>query len=266
MALATALATVRGRRRPALVSVQGVPPADYGDASRALRLAGLPVVACGRQVVRALEASGATVHAVVENAVGPPPSARPRAELAREFGLDAGAPLMVSVGRLVPQKDHGLAVRALAEVPGAVLIVLGEGPERAAIQDVAYRHGVTHRVRLAGSRSDAREIVGAADVVVGASRWEGLPLAIIEAMAASRPVVATRVIGLEELIDDGRNGLLVPSGDATAMATAVRRLIGDPVLSARLGRNASATARNYSEEGMIGAYLSVYHDLVDGRA
>lgn len=265
MAVLTALATLRGRRLPAVVSVQGVARSDYRPTARILRLAGLPVIACGGQVERALVAAGAMVRATVDNAVGPPPPARERAEVLREFGVPEPAHLIVSVGRLVPQKNHELAVRALVDIPEATLVILGEGPGRASIDAVARRAGVAGRVRLAGARADARAVMGAADVVVAPSRWEGLPLAVIEALAAGRPVVATRVIGLAELIEDGRSGLLVEDDDAPALAAAVRGVLADPVRAAHLGEEGRRTAARYSEEAMIDAYLSVYDGVVDGR-
>lgn len=265
MAVLTALATLRGHRIPAVVSVQGVAQDDYRATARILRLAGLAVIACGHQVERALILAGASVRATIDNAVGPPPPARERADVLREFAAGDSAHLVVSVGRLVPQKNHEMAVRALAEVPGATLVILGEGPARASIEETAVRVGVADRVRLAGARADARAVVGAADVIVAPSRWEGLPLAVIEALAAARPVVATRVIGLAELIEDGRSGLLVDDDDAPALATAVRAVLADPALAARLGDGGRQTAERYSEQAMIDAYMTVYDGVVDGR-
>ena len=128
MAVLVALATGRGRRPASLVSVHGVPEADYGRAAKVLRAAGLPVVACGPGVETGLAEAGFRSAETIANAVPPPPAPRDRTELERELGLPAGHQLVVAVGRLVPVKNHALAIRAIADVPGAALAILGEGP------------------------------------------------------------------------------------------------------------------------------------------
>ena len=162
----------------------------------------------------------------------------------------------------MPQKNHRLAVRALAQVPDTALVVLGEGPLRAELEETARAEGVAGRVVLAGVRPDARGIVGAADVVVFSSTWEGLPLAALEALAAGTPVVSTAVRGLRELLTDGRDALLVPPNDPAALADALRRVLGDPGLGARLGEGGRALAGAHSEETMVARYLELYDTLI----
>ncbi len=261
MAVAVALPTLRGRRVAAVAGVQGVPDGDYPATARALRFAGLPVVACGAGVGRRLGSVGLHPHAVIENAVGPAPAPMDRGVLARRFGLPADRRIVVAVGRLVPQKNLELAVEALRGVPDAALLIVGEGPSRVSIEACAARCGVAERVRLAGARDDAREILGAADVVVVPSRWEGLPLVVLEAMAAGRPVVATDVTGIPDLVDDGVTGLLVPSDDAEGMARAMRRILEDGALASLLGERASAAVAGRSDAAMVAAYLAVYDGL-----
>ncbi|TME46639.1 MAG: glycosyltransferase, partial [Chloroflexi bacterium] len=215
MAVVTALATRRGTVRPGLVTLHGVRPADDIATSRLLRWTGLPVVACGA-----------------------PPAAV--AALRREWGLASGLRLIVAAGRLVPQKRHDLAVSAIAHVPGAALVILGDGPLRHALERQIEELRLSGRVRLVGAHSDARAILGAADVVLQPSDWEGLPLVVLEAMSAARPVVATRVRGLRELVRDGIDGLLVPPGDARGLATAVATILTDNNLACRLGSAAAA--------------------------
>jgi glycosyltransferase involved in cell wall biosynthesis len=145
-------------------------------------------------------------------------------------------------------------------------VILGVGADRSRLEALARVTGVAERVRMPGSRPDARRIVGAADAVVACSRWEGLPLATMEALAAGRPVVATRVLGLDDLIEDGISGILVPAGDADALGAALARILGDDGLATRLGEGARARAARFSQENMIDAYLALYHDVADGRS
>jgi len=248
--LATGLAALRGRRAPGIVSVHGVPDEDYEHAAGALRYSGLPVVACGPGIAQGLRATGLTVHATVPNGVGPAPTPADRTALGVEGRL------LVTVGRLSPAKNQVLAVRALAHVPDATLLLVGDGPERPVVEAAARPLG--ERVVFTGTRLDARAIAGAADVVVIPSESEGLPLAALEALAASRPIVATAVRGLRELLDDGRTALLVPPGDAEALAAAVRRVLDDPDLARSLGEAGLQEAARYTENGMVEAYFRLY--------
>jgi glycosyltransferase involved in cell wall biosynthesis len=265
MAVVTSLATFRGRRRPALASVHGVAEEDYPAAARALRLAGLPSVACGPGVAAALAEHGVDVKATIVNGVAPAPPPADRVALAREWTIPPEAPLVVNVGRLVHQKNQALAVRALAEVPDAFLLVLGEGALRSELEQEAVRAGVEDRVVLAGVRPDARAVLGAADAVVISSRWEGLPLVALEALAAGKPLVATAVRGVRELLGDGETALVVEPGDAGALATALRRVLDDPGLARRLGERGRQLAAQYTEEQMIQAFLEVYDSLLAGK-
>jgi glycosyltransferase involved in cell wall biosynthesis len=254
MAAVGALATLRGRRPPGLVTVHGVPEEDYASAARVLRLAGLPVVACGPDVEQALGGVAATI----ENAVPPAPAPADRTALAAELGIAADTPLVVTVGRLTEQKNQALAVRALAAVPDAVLLILGEGPLRDSIAAAARDAGVADRVVLGGVRPDAREVVGAADAFVLSSTWEGLPLAVLEALAAGTPVVATAVRGVRDLVQDDESALLVPPGAADALAAALRRVLDDRELAARLADGGRAVAAAHGDEPMVAAYLDLY--------
>jgi glycosyltransferase involved in cell wall biosynthesis len=261
MAALAGLVTMRGRRVPGLVSVHGVPDEDYAAAARALRLAGLPVVACGPTVDAALEAAGIRVRATVVNGVGPPPPAADRETLRAEWGLPVGQPLVLAVGRLVPQKNHALALQALADVPDAALVLAGEGPLLEDLRRAAASDGLADRVVFAGVRPDVRALIGAADAVVFSSRWEGLPLAALETLAAGTPLVATDVRGLHELLADGVDAVLVPSDEPEAMAAALRRVCSDADLRATLRRGALQTAERYSEAAMTEAYLGLYGEL-----
>jgi len=258
MAVVTALAT----RRPALATVHGLPAGDYPRAARLLRWGRLPVVSCGPGVDEALRAEGLRPHRMVPNGVAPAPAPIDRRDVLRAWRLPPQSRLVVGVGRLAAVKNQALAIRALPEMPAAVrLILIGEGPERDALEALAARLDVAGRVVFAGTRADARAIQAVADVAVSTSTSEGMSLAICEAMADRRPVVATDVRGSREIIDDGRTGLLVPAGDATGFAVAVTRLLDDPALGGRLGAAAAEAVSGYTETAMVDGYLELYREL-----
>jgi glycosyltransferase involved in cell wall biosynthesis len=266
MAAVAAVATRRGRSVPGLVSVHGMPEEDYRSAARVLRLAGFPVVACGPGVASALENERAQVTATIVNGVGPAPTAADRAAVCKEWGLPADRPLILCLGRLTPQKNHTLAISALAQLPNVSLVVVGEGPLAGELQRQASELGVANRFVLAGVRTDARALIGACDAVCLPSVWEGLPLVALEALAAGKPLVATvGEWGIAELLSDGEDALLVPANDPTALASALERVLSDANLASRLAEGARRTAVLYSEEAMVTAYLDLYERLARRR-
>ena len=252
-----AVPTRRGRRPPAMVSVHGLAEHDYRAACRVLAWAGLPVVACGPGVAAALAGCGLAVRATIPNGVPPPPPAGDRRALLEGWGLPAGLALIVSVGRLEPQKNHALAIAAVSAVPRACLVIVGDGPLRSHLAGLAAASPAP--VVLAGSRADARAIMGACDAVLIASDWEGLPLVALEALAARRPLVATSVRGTRELLTDDHDALLVPPGRTGPMAGALRRVLSDVDLARRLGDNGERLVAGYTERAMIRSYLDLYH-------
>jgi glycosyltransferase involved in cell wall biosynthesis len=159
------------------------------------------------------------------------------------------ARVLLAVCRLEPQKGIDVAIRALEEIPGAHLIVLGEGPQRAELERVA-----DERVHLPGRVPDVGAWLRRADVLVHPVRWEGFGLAVLEAMLAGLPVVATNVSSLPELVGDA--GILVPPDDPSALAAAVNRVLLDP---AELGERGRERARaEFSVAKMADRTLAVY--------
>ena len=160
----------------------------------------------------------------------------PRAALPRRR-LDTGPPRIVSVGRLQEPKDPLTLVRALGLLRGRsfAAVIVGAGPDRPAVAAEVERLGLGRAVELAGARLDVPERLAEADIFVLASRSEGLPLSILEAMSVGLPVIASRVGGVPEIVVDGETGLLVPPGDPSSLATAIERLLADPALRNRLG-------------------------------
>ena len=203
---------------------------------------------------------------VLYNGIDPgppaPPDARDRAR--RDWELPEDAWVVGSVARLDPVKDLATLVRAFARLQGApppYLVVVGDGPERAALEAEARTAGLGDRIRFAGQRSDVRERLPAFDVFVNSSTYEGVSLTIIEAMAAGLPVVATRVGGTPEVVTDGRDGRLVTAGDPAGLAAALEELRGDRALAARLGGAGRATVEaRFRFDSMLQAYLDAYRN------
>lgn len=162
--------------------------------------------------------------------------------LRRQLGIARETPVIGVVGRLVPIKGLQYFVDAAAEViravPETVCVVIGDGTERAKLERLVAIRGVAGQVRFLGWRRDLEQIYPDVDVIVLSSLHEGTPAAIIEAMAARRAVVATRVGGLPDVIDDGRTGILVPPRDAQAIASAVVSLLRDPARRRVMGEEA----------------------------
>jgi glycosyltransferase involved in cell wall biosynthesis len=186
-----------------------------------------------------------------------------------DLGLPDGARLLLAVGRLAEQKGIDVLIRALPAIrqrhPGAVVLVLGEGPERAALEALADELGLRDAVFLPGRVGDVAALYGAAEVVVHPVRWEGFGLALLEAMLAARPVVASAVSAAPEIVEDGRTGLLVPPDDPAALAEAVGGLLDDPARAAAFGAAAAERARaEFSVARMADRTLEVY-DRALGR-
>jgi len=184
------------------------------------------------------------------------------------LGLPQGAQIVGTVGRLVPVKDQATLVDAVAELVksgvAATLVIAGDGPERARLEARAVERGVD--LRLLGYRPDVEQVLAALDVFVLSSTSEGLSNTILEAMAAGRPVVATRVGGAEEMIADGVTGVLVPPSDPSALAGALRRVL----VAADGGAAMGAAARQRVETeftlaGMMQRYERMYIEVARSK-
>jgi glycosyltransferase involved in cell wall biosynthesis len=170
-------------------------------------------------------------------------------------------PLIVSVGRLAAPKDFSTLVRALALLPpgAAGALVVGDGPDRAELEAEIASLELDERVELAGERHDVPELLARANLFVLSSRSEGLPVSVLEAMAAGLPVVASRVGGIPELVADGETGILVEAGDADELAAAISRLLADPELRRSMGEAGRDRARvSFALEPFWRAHLDLY--------
>lgn len=160
--------------------------------------------------------------------------------LRQSLGLDASAPLVMQVGRLSAQKDPIAFIEGAAQVisqcPRTQFALVGDGPLRDAVKARVRELGLGESVHCLGWQREALRIIGAANVVTLTSRWEGAPYALLEAMAWSRPVVATAVNGCPEIVLDGVTGFLVPPGEPTAWASRVSHLLTTPAHAEAMGQ------------------------------
>lgn len=204
--------------------------------------------------------------AVVHNAIRVPPTGPRRLEL--RASLLQGRPdhLVLTPARLHPQKGHTFLIAAAAETPGATFVFAGDGPLRPALEAQAREQHVSNRCVFLGERTDVPELLAAADLVVLPSLFEGLPVSVLEAMAAERPVIATAIGGTDEAITPEVTGLLVPPRDPSALAAAIRRLLDDPALAQRLAAAGRACVeRSFSADATARQVMRIYDEvLTDG--
>lgn len=171
-----------------------------------------------------------------------------REELKQSFGLNGSA--LAFAGRLTAQKSLGLALEALAQVDGVSLVIAGDGPDRPALERRSVELGLGGRVRFIGPQPRERvlELFRAADAAILSSSWENFPHTVVEALSVGTPVLATATGGVDEVVESGRNGLLVPPGDVTGLAAAIRRYFEDAELQGRLREAAAPSVARYSPD------------------
>ena len=187
-----------------------------------------------------------------------------RQSLVAELGLPTGSRIIGTVGRLQPVKDHALLLRAFAkvrvQVPEAALVIVGDGPLRAALEAQAEQAGLSDAVRFMGDRHDVPRLLTGMEVFALTSTSEGYSVALLEACASSLPIVATDVGGNREIVRHGINGRLVPSGDTAAIATALIALLRGGEQAAAMGRAGYAWAQ---AEASFRTMAERYHGLYD---
>lgn len=186
--------------------------------------------------------------------------------LREELGIAPDAPTAGTIAQLRPQKALDVLIDAwrlvVAELPGAQLILVGDGPERERLERHAADAGLSETVRLLGTRNDLGTIFGALDVAVLSSDFEGLPLFAFEAIAHDTPLVATDVGGLPDLVEDGRTGLLVPPRDPRALAGALSSLLRDERRRTTLAAAASELLPAYSMESIARRFADLYRETL----
>jgi glycosyltransferase involved in cell wall biosynthesis len=184
----------------------------------------------------------------------------------RDLDTPDDAFVMLAGGRLDPTKGFDLAIRTLADIPGAILWLAGAGDEDSALRGLAQSLGFSDRVRFLGWRDDQAALLAACDVCVVPSRHEPLSNVIIEAWSQTVPVVATASEGPSWLLADGRGGLLVPVDDGKAFADAVNQLRLDPELRKRVAAQGHAKwQQSFSREMVVDAYIRFFQEAASER-
>lgn len=242
---------------------------DLNDPGAALavlqRLAAQPTDAavCVSQAVRELTVSRYHVRPervrVIRNGVPldvlRSAGAGERSRVRCELGIEPGQPVLAIIGRMHPVKGHRELLSMLPAIvrrcPRALLLVIGDGPERGPCEALAQSLGMSRHVRFLGRRADVPRLLSGIDLVLMPSQSEGLGLAAIEALAAARPVVAFAAGGLPEVVADGINGRLVPPGDCEAFAAAVIETLRDPGRRFSYARGAASSAEHFG----VGAHV-----------
>ncbi len=209
------------------------------------------------------------IYSGIENAE--PPQVDP-AEMRRELGLKPDAPLALFAGRLYPQKgveDLLYSLDLLQHIrPNLRTLILGDGPLRGRLEATAKAFQLLNdrRVQFLGHREDVPRLLAASDLLVLPSRFEGLPNVVLEAMQASKPVVATAAPGTTELVVDRQTGLLVPIGDRKALASAIRDIIDAPDLARSYGEAGRARVLNdFQADQMIQKFADLYESLARSK-
>jgi len=197
-------------------------------------------------------------------------AAADRAAMRTELGLSEGDLVVTMVARLEPPKDNRLFLESFAEllpgVPNARALLVGHGLERARVEQDVRRLGLGRHVRLLGYREDIAALLKASDILVLASKHEGFGRALVEGMLAGLPVVGTDVVGIREVVQHERTGLLVPPGDRAALTTCLRRLVDDPAGAAKLAQAGRAYALEHFDERKVALRVGqVYRELLARR-
>ena len=221
-----------------------------------------------RQLALRYRVAAAERLVVIRNAVDPVPYLVPPPQTVPARAEHGGGPVVVTmVGRLAPPKDPWTLLEAARQLPQVRVVIAGDGPLRSKVVEFARRLDIAERVTLTGFRSDIPELLRASDIFVLSSRWEGLPTVVIEAMMASLPVVATRVGGLPELVEEGVSGLLVPPGSPAALHGALARLVADPAQRQAMGKAGRDRAlRLFSLSRMVRETDWLYAELLGYRS
>jgi glycosyltransferase involved in cell wall biosynthesis len=195
---------------------------------------------------------------------------RGRAAVMAEFGWHVEDPLVISIGRLVAEKNYTLLVESILivqhDVPSVRCLVVGEGPRRESIEERIAAHGLGSNFSLAGYRRDISDLIAAADVFVLSSIREGLPVSLLEAMAAGKGIAATNVGGIPDAITDGVSGLLVSPDNPEALAGAIGRLLHDTELRRTLGAAAAGEVNErFNVKNTAARIAGIYRTLFNEK-
>jgi glycosyltransferase involved in cell wall biosynthesis len=235
----------------------------------ALRYGARKIIAVGQSVISGHNSRlGTKKMLLVPNAVPefPAITLEKKKSIRRELVAESGSILLISVGRLSPPKgyfDLLLSFTTVArEHRNIHLLIVGGGELFADLKAKIDACGMAGRVQLLGQRNDVPDLLMASDIYVSASHWEGLPIVILEALAAGLPIVATEVGDIPQVVIDG-TGILVPSHSPNQLAAAINSLISDPAKTKRLGENAKAHVNeNYHPKVWANRIMSIYREVI----
>lgn len=217
-------------------------------------------VAVGEMSARRME----DFYALGRNSVISIPNGVPDRAIALSSSSNSKWPLVVgSIGRLDAMKAHDILLRAIAQVEGTRAVILGEGEQRPVLEKLAVELGIGDRVELPGWVNDPQVCLPQFDVVALPSRSEGFPLAMVEAMLAARPVIATRVGSMPEAVIADKTGIVIEKNDVTGLAQAIRQLRDNPTQRLQLGQQARQLAlAHFTAETMTQSYETLWRQLV----
>jgi glycosyltransferase involved in cell wall biosynthesis len=175
--------------------------------------------------------------------------------------------LLLSVGRLAEEKGHRYLIKAarrvVATYPRIHFLLAGEGELREGLQALADKTGCSNRIHFLGLRNDVPDLMAVADLFVLPSLSEAMPMALLEAMAAGVPIVATAVQGIEQVVTSHETGLIVPPGDSSRLADAIKLILTHPERARRMGRSAQQyVTDNYSAAKQASEYLALYRAVL----
>ena len=204
---------------------------------------------------------------VIVNGVEPERFQRVQPRDLSGLGIGSEDPVLAWIGRLDPQKDPLAAIEALGRLDESFsdchLVLAGEGPLQGVVEAECVRRGVVGRVHLLGRVEDVPQLLARSCGLLLTSRWEGMPNVVLEAMAASRPVVARASEGVGDLVEDGVTGWLVADNHVSGLATAIRRLLSDPVRGQEMGRRGrQKVTKDYSLEKMVRQYDALWEQEI----
>ncbi|MCU0647806.1 MAG: glycosyltransferase family 4 protein [Gemmatimonadaceae bacterium] len=261
---------LRGRSAPLIVSVHpddtDAPSALASWAIRQASAVMAPTVAARQAIIDVTRADPERVGTVAPLVdLSAPPAAADEATL-RELGVPADAPVAMFIGSLAPADDPISFVRAVADarraVPGLVALLIGEGPQRDAIGVMAGPLGLQGALLMPGARADAERLLSASRVLVACGAEVLRAEAVLRAFAAGVPVVATAVAGIESLVADGDSGLLVPVGDARALASAMVTVLSDAVVRSQCIAGGRRRATEFSLERASARTVAIYRAVL----
>jgi len=261
-----------------LHSVHGATVADLNNRvkdfieTQVLRRAVTVAIGCGPKVTESNSSRvGSTVQATIANPVSdiPPIPEQQRTELRRQFLGESSGPLFMSVGRLTYLKAYEVLAEAFTtvvqKIPQARLVIVGKGEDQLELESLIGELGLSEHMILAGSRRDVPALLRAADVFVMSSRWEGLPIALLEAMAAECPIIATRVGDIVWAADD--TAKIVAPESATELAETMIELASDPEGARKLGQRArKRVKKRHSPIAWVKSIRDVYEQAIAQRS